>query len=290
MMSLKKIVLKNKTQFSLNERFTLLRRQNEAAAAVSPLLQQRVTGNLDNMRQARANLQRASAKNRRLALQMENRPAVAAALRIKKERLSLPTRARLGFRPRGMGAQRAVGGMRSATLAPTNRGRGAFQRQLQQQRVSIGGNFRASPGRGRARARAATRGGNAVYFRGRGNGALNSYAGYYNDRRGGRGAGFNARQQSPQRRGGFQQQQNRRGVQQGARRGAGRRGQRGGRGGQQQMRGGRGRARGRGAVRGGRGRQPVPTRAELDNQLDEYMAGTRAQLDRELDQYMNVQE
>ncbi|XP_063366333.1 chromatin target of PRMT1 protein-like [Cydia amplana] len=49
----------------------------------------------------------------------------------------------------------------------------------------------------------------------------------------------------------------------------------------------RGAARGRG--RGGISRQtpkPVPTREELDLQLDQYMAGTKSALDKELDSYM----
>ncbi|XP_037962471.2 chromatin target of PRMT1 protein isoform X2 [Plutella xylostella] len=53
------------------------------------------------------------------------------------------------------------------------------------------------------------------------------------------------------------------------------------------------RARGRGGLRGrGRGgvnrqdQRPVPSREELDNQLDEYMASSKSALDRDLDAYM----
>ncbi|XP_047994010.1 chromatin target of PRMT1 protein [Leguminivora glycinivorella] len=54
---------------------------------------------------------------------------------------------------------------------------------------------------------------------------------------------------------------------------------------------GRGRARGaaRGRGRGGISRQapkPVPTKEELDLQLDQYMASTKSALDKELDTYM----
>ncbi|RVE52565.1 hypothetical protein evm_002684 [Chilo suppressalis] len=71
------------------------------------------------------------------------------------------------------------------------------------------------------------------------------------------------------------------------------RGQRGGAGGQRGQRGGaRGGNRGANtgqAPRRGRSQsqKPVPSREELDLQLEQYMAGTRAALDRDLDQYMN---
>jgi hypothetical protein len=44
-----------------------------------------------------------------------------------------------------------------------------------------------------------------------------------------------------------------------------------------------------GRGRGSRGRQmqAVPSKEELDLQLDQYMASTKSQLDRELDSYMN---
>ncbi|XP_063538831.1 chromatin target of PRMT1 protein-like [Cydia strobilella] len=82
------------------------------------------------------------------------------------------------------------------------------------------------------------------------------------------------------------------GAGRGARRGAGRGGGGAGRGGGGAGRGGgrgltRGAARGRG--RGGISRQtvkPVPTKEQLDLQLDQYMAGTKSALDKELDSYM----
>ncbi|XP_059045929.1 chromatin target of PRMT1 protein-like isoform X2 [Achroia grisella] len=48
----------------------------------------------------------------------------------------------------------------------------------------------------------------------------------------------------------------------------------------------RGRARGRGGVVRNQVQKPVPTKEELDAQLDQYMAGTKSALDKELDNYM----
>ncbi|XP_034235111.1 chromatin target of PRMT1 protein-like [Thrips palmi] len=86
MAGLKKIILKNSTQMSLHERFTYLRQPSRQEGTV-----QTVRANL-------ALQQQASARNRRLAAQMERRPAVMAALKIKQKTL----RQRLGdgLRPR----------------------------------------------------------------------------------------------------------------------------------------------------------------------------------------------
>ncbi|CAH2095571.1 unnamed protein product [Euphydryas editha] len=58
----------------------------------------------------------------------------------------------------------------------------------------------------------------------------------------------------------------------------------------QRGRGGRGTGRGRGRGRGGGGitrqQKVVPTKEELDLQLDQYMASTKSALDKELDTYM----
>ncbi|KAI8437292.1 hypothetical protein MSG28_011664 [Choristoneura fumiferana] len=48
----------------------------------------------------------------------------------------------------------------------------------------------------------------------------------------------------------------------------------------------RGRGRGRGGVVRNQAPKPVPTKEELDHQLDLYMAGTKSALDAELDTYM----
>ncbi|XP_068619742.1 chromatin target of PRMT1 protein-like [Battus philenor] len=48
----------------------------------------------------------------------------------------------------------------------------------------------------------------------------------------------------------------------------------------------RGRGRGRGGGVRNQGNKPVPTKEELDAQLDEYMASTKMALDKELDVYM----
>ncbi|XP_077937395.1 chromatin target of PRMT1a isoform X1 [Gasterosteus aculeatus] len=193
----------------------------------------------------------ASARNRRLAQQMENRPSVQAALNHKqslKQRLGKSNiQARLG-RPVGTlmrgGAAGGRGGMRGMSRgALRGRARGGVMRgalSLRGKRVTStgvpmrgrgfagrlamrrGGRHRGGlPGRGGALSRGAARGGVAV----RGRGGLRGRAGF---------AG----------------------------------------------RGGRGRGRGRGV-----GRQAV-TREQLDNQLDAYMSKTKGHLDAELDAYM----
>ncbi|KAM3958909.1 uncharacterized protein ACR2FA_007085 [Aphomia sociella] len=48
----------------------------------------------------------------------------------------------------------------------------------------------------------------------------------------------------------------------------------------------RGRARGRGGILRNQEPKSVPTKEELDEQLDQYMAGTKSALDKELDTYM----
>ncbi|XP_068566869.1 chromatin target of PRMT1a isoform X1 [Cebidichthys violaceus] len=235
--SSQKVVLKSTTKVSLNERFTnMLKNKQPAAVSIRATMQQQHL---------------ASARNRRLAQQMENRPSVQAALNHKqslKQRLGKSNiQARLG-RPVGTlmrgGAAGGRGGMRGMIRGGLRgRARGGVMRgalSLRGKRVSsTGGPMR---GRGSAGRLAMRRGGrHRGGAPGRGGGALSRGAA-----RGGvaRGRG------GLRGRGGF----------------AGR--------------GGRGRGRGRGV-----GRQAV-TREQLDNQLDAYMSKTKGHLDAELDAYM----
>ncbi|XP_028358899.2 LOW QUALITY PROTEIN: chromatin target of PRMT1 protein [Phyllostomus discolor] len=96
-----KVVLKSTTKMSLNERFTnMLKNKQPMPVNIRASMQQQQ--------------QLASARNRRLAQQMENRPSVQAALKIKqkslKQRLGKSNiQARLG-RPIGALARGAIGG------------------------------------------------------------------------------------------------------------------------------------------------------------------------------------
>ncbi|XP_062342752.1 chromatin target of PRMT1a isoform X1 [Osmerus eperlanus] len=189
----------------------------------------------------------ASARNRRLAQQMENRPSVQAALHHKqqslKQRLGKSNiQARLG-RPigallRGAAGGRgfAAGGIRGMTRGGLRgRGRGVLGRGAFPLRGMAQMRGRGGPGRVALRRGMRQRGGAP------GRGAIV-----------GRGAG----------------------------RGVGARG-RGGLRGRGAFPGRGGRSRGRGGV--GRG---VVTREQLDNQLDAYMSKTKGHLDAELDAYM----
>lgn len=316
MAGLKKILLKNSTQMSLHERFTYLRHQ--------PSRQEGQT-----VQTVRANLalqQQASARNRRLAAQMERRPAVMAALKIKqktlrqrlgaarpsisdrltvrpigqmrsqsvprspKARLSVGIRGRL-YRPQAQFSPvRQIRGpapvvrqrgslSRSASLSNLTRSQstgnlnsaGRFQNQIQNRTFHNTNRFNvARTNQVQFRPQRGMRGVN----RGR---VFNNVQNVQRPFRGGRG------QVQGQRRGQFNLQQ--RGLRGG--RGNFRRGNPGVRGGH-----GRGAATGMGRGRGGRGRgrggRPAPpSREELDQQLDQYMASTKSTLDRELDSYMN---
>nr|XP_019813716.1 PREDICTED: chromatin target of PRMT1 protein-like [Bos indicus] len=69
-----KVVLKSTTKMSLNERFTnMLKNKQPMPVNIRASMQQQQ--------------QLASARNRRLAQQMENRPSVQAALKLKQVRL-----------------------------------------------------------------------------------------------------------------------------------------------------------------------------------------------------------
>ncbi|KAG9279566.1 chromatin target of PRMT1a [Astyanax mexicanus] len=231
--SSQKVVLKSTTKVSLNERFTnMMKNKQPTPVSIRATMQQQ---------------HMASARNRRLAQQMENRPSVQAALQHKqslKQRLGKSNiQARLG-RPvgslmRGGPAGRGfvMGGMRGAARGLRGRGRGGIMRGALSLRGVGQLKGRGGPGRIGLRRGMRQRGG------GPGRGALQI----------GRGAGRGA--PGPRGRGGLR-----------------------GRGGFVAR--GRGRGRGRGAGR------PVVTREQLDNQLDAYMSKTKGHLDAELDAYM----
>ncbi|XP_046339899.1 chromatin target of PRMT1 protein-like isoform X2 [Haliotis cracherodii] len=260
-----KIVLKSTTKMSLNDRFTNI--QKTRPQTVVP-----------NIRANMVAQQQASAKNRRLAQQLANRPGVgpmmnqpqismpgtgvAVAMRLKKRSLQQRlgrsnVKARLNLsavgrgQPRGggqRGNRRGARGMRRGRGGPPG---GQMSRQQSQGSISGDGNMGFNQGFNQS----------------------------FSPRRGGRGM----------RRGGFQPRGGRgspsgfrgrggRGVNRSRGRG---RFQRGGR---FQGRGGRGRGQGRGAGRGA-GQTPM-SREELDNQLEEYMSKTKTHLDTELDAYM----
>lgn len=195
--------------------------------------------------------QLASARNRRLAQQMENRPSVQAALKLKqkslKQRLGKSNiQARLG-RPIGALARGAIGG-RGLPIIQRGLPRGGLRggratRTLLRGGMSLRGQNLLRGGRAVAPRMGLRRGG----VRGRGGpgrGGLGRGA-MGRGGIGGRGRGMIGRG-----RGAF-----------------------GGRG--------RGRGRGRGALT-----RPVLTKEQLDNQLDAYMSKTKGHLDAELDAYM----
>ncbi|XP_010563883.1 PREDICTED: chromatin target of PRMT1 protein isoform X3 [Haliaeetus leucocephalus] len=137
-----KVVLKSTTKMSLNERFTnMLKNKQPMPVNIRATMQQQQ--------------QLASARNRRLAQQMENRPSVQAALKLKqkslKQRLGKSNiQARLG-RPAGPLARGAMGG-RGLSMGQRGLPRGAMRggrgaRALLRGGVSLRG--RGMTGRGR---------------------------------------------------------------------------------------------------------------------------------------------
>ncbi|XP_005062477.1 PREDICTED: chromatin target of PRMT1 protein isoform X3 [Ficedula albicollis] len=236
-----KVVLKSTTKMSLNERFTnMLKNKQPMPVNIRATMQQQ---------------QLASARNRRLAQQMENRPSVQAALKLKqslKQRLGKSNiQARLG-RPAGALARGALGG-RGLGLGQRGLPRGALRgrggRALLRGGGGAAGQALLRGGRGLAPRMGLRRGGGAGALRGRGGPG-----------RGGLGRG------GAMGRGGI-----------GAR-GAGALRGRGGPG-----RGGLGRG---GAMGRGGSARPALTKEQLDNQLDAYMSKTKGHLDAELDAYM----
>ncbi|KAL2076275.1 hypothetical protein ACEWY4_020071 [Coilia grayii] len=233
-----KLLVKSTTKVSLNERFTnMLKNKQPPAVNVRATMQQQNS---------------ASARNRRLAQQMENRPSVQAALHNKpvrtlKQRLGV--QARLGRGGGGAGTRGfPATGFRGMVRGGV-RGRGAFFRGAMAFRGVArgrGGPTRLAVRRGIRQWGGQVSRAGALVSRGARTGL------------GGRGRGVGARG-----RGAF----------------AGR-GNFAGRGGVR----GRGGARGRG--RGWFAGRSTLTREQLDNQLDDYMSKTKGHLDAELDAYM----
>ncbi|KAK6638889.1 hypothetical protein RUM43_007159 [Polyplax serrata] len=270
--------------------------------------------------------QQASAKNRRLAMQMEKRLSAMAALKIKKKsirqrlgiqnaQLNASVRDRLTLPMRG----KAVSGR--GRLRP-NRGR-SLQRSLSTQSVQQGNLKRTGsvqslqknmPRAGRSRSRSISRArtpsrsrANSVTRQPLRSPSVGRQTQKANFGRQGRfrSASFGQGNARPNRaRRNSVGNRNQKAAIPGAkfasnvRRGRGRGGQRGRgnfqrnvpRGRNEQMRGKRGRGRGRPTPRGrGRGGQTkviMPTKEELDKQLEQYMANTKSHLDREIDTYM----
>lgn len=286
-MSLKKVLLKNTTRMSLHERFTYLRSQPDPSVQVA------------TYRQGLFNEQQASSRNRRLAYQMERRPAVMAALKLKKkslrqrlgqvpggsfstikDRLSLT---RGGFRGRGRGGNlgrsplRQRGGFRggrgrggsmsrsqsnsnlSRSQSSSNLVRSLSTQSLNSRNMSNGGGGRFR-GRSQPRNRIGTQRSPSLarqnFRRGRGGGRGSPNRNFRGGRRGSGTGKFSGRGQRP----------------------------RGGGSGFRNRGSGRGRSRG---GRMGRDSTKVPTKEELDDQLDQYMANTKVHLDKDLDNYMN---
>ncbi|XP_069507215.1 chromatin target of PRMT1 protein isoform X2 [Ambystoma mexicanum] len=257
--SASKVVLKSTTKMSLNERFLFLviggsRRlrthiwHDPSVPSFTNMLKNKQPMPV-NIRATMQQQQIASARNRRLAQQMENRPSVQAALKLKqslKQRLGKSNiQARLG-RPVGSIPRGALGG-RGVTLGPRGLPRGGIRgvrgvRGLPRGGMALRGQ-NMSRGRGGAPRMGLRRGG----VRGRGGpgrGVLGRGGPAGRGGIGGRGRGSMV----GRGRGGFGR--------------------------------GRGRGRGRGAIR------PALTREQLDNQLDAYMSKTKGHLDAELDAYM----
>ncbi|XP_023231370.1 chromatin target of PRMT1 protein-like [Centruroides sculpturatus] len=255
-----KILLKNTTKMSLNERFTTYRQQGQST--------------VNSIRQKIQQQRQASLKNRRLAQQMANRPSVIAALKIKRKSL----KQRLGQSPGGFSGGSSV------------KSRLSFGRQGNRNvRGRLGG---GGQGRNRGRGVVAVRKG--VRWSGFGDGTNNARSGTSpmlkarlgnqnaankigqtrnrGFRRGGRGFGRNYRQQRGSNFRGTQFRNNR---------------NVGGAGGRRKGRGGRqNRGRGRNWGQANINKKNIPSKQELDNELDEYMAKTKSHLDADLDAYM----
>ncbi|XP_039281751.1 chromatin target of PRMT1 protein-like [Nilaparvata lugens] len=285
---MQKVILNSSTKMSLHERFTYLRSQSAEAGA---------GGSGGGQRQTVAAI---TSKNRRLAQQMERRPAVMAALKIKKrslkQRLGQTTsfgsiKDRLTLTRRG---SLRGGRLNQIAAGLQRRGRTRGRRQIggglsrSQSMQSLNGSNTQQRMRSRSRSRSRVRslapsGGNmrrggagAVAFRRGGGGGPG--ANWMRERVNVRGGGM---------RGGGGGGGGVRGMRRGFSAGGGAnwrgrsfQGQRGrgnfrGRGSRGGARGGRGNWRGR----GGGNRGTVPTKEELDSQLDQYMASSQNAMD-----------
>ncbi|KAI7799149.1 chromatin target of PRMT1a [Triplophysa rosa] len=193
------VVLKSTTKVSLNERFTnMMKNKQPTVSSIRATMQQQHT---------------ASARNRQLAQQMENRPSVQAALQHKqslKQRLGKSNiQARLG-RPIGSlmrgstGGRGFIGGLRGPGRGLRGRGRGGAMRGALSLRGAGPMRGRGGPGRVGLRRGMRQRGGSAGRgaligrgaargaVGGRGRGGLRGRGGFAGRGRGrgrGRGAG-----------------------------------------------------------------------------------------------------
>ncbi|XP_071451046.1 chromatin target of PRMT1 protein-like isoform X2 [Hetaerina americana] len=255
--------------------------EDESLMSISP---RSMESPLRGLRSRSDSLLPASARNRRLAAQMERRPAVVAALKLKKRSV----RQRLGqpFTPsikdrltlgslRGVGAGRGRRGLRSRAGTRGLAGRGLTRGRGAQGILNRRGNLNRTQSLGSL---------NRNNDSGIGASPQNSRQGFRRPFARGvrRGAGsLRAAIPSPARFSASRGRASWRGSSFRSRRGVAARGAQ--RGGARALRRGArgGRSRGRGA------NTNQPTREELDHQLDEYMASTRSHLDKELDQYMN---
>ncbi|NWX09378.1 CHTOP protein, partial [Caloenas nicobarica] len=158
-----KVVLKSTTKMSLNERFTnMLKNKQPMPVNIRATMQQQQ--------------QLASARNRRLAQQMENRPSVQAALKLKqkslKQRLGKSNiQARLG-RPAGALARGAMGG-RGLAMGQRGLPRGAMRggrgaRALLRGGIPLRGGMRGRGFAGATRYRLVSPSGRGMVGRGRG--------------------------------------------------------------------------------------------------------------------------
>ena len=247
-----------RTTVSLNERFTQLRRAPRA--------------NVGTIRATASAYHQSTIKNRRLAQQMENRPAVMAALRLKKRSINQQKRSlnqRLGIQKNNVQQRLNLRGrMRGRFVGGSVRGRSFSRRPMQRRQNNStrggGGRFKInrnvqplmSQSFGSPRSRGNRQGRRQWTARTRS--SPNQPSNYTRGRGGNRSARGNNRFERGNN--SFQQ--------------------------------GRGRGRGRG--RGGRGRgqnqRPVTSVQELDAELESYMSNTASQLNKELDSYMENKE
>lgn len=227
-----KIVLKNTTKMSLNERFTAYRAEAQSTA--------------NSYRQKIQMQRQASSANLRLAQQMANRPTVIAALRLKKRSLQ-----------QRLGLKSSYSNIKSRL-------------NLSAKRI-----YNGTPVRGRL---GNTRGGRRGGFRPGTSPLIKARLGIARQ-------GFNSN--ASQRGGARNRRGNFRGGNRNIRMQNRNTNQRSVRGGNR----GRGRGRGRGGFGNGRWNRnnsaSLPTKQELDNQLDEYMAETKSSLDTQLGMYMS---
>lgn len=281
-----KIVLKSTTKMSLNDRFSAYRKNANNTVGI--------------MRQKAQQETRQNSKTWRLMQQMESRPVVMAALKIKKRSL----KQRLGIVPKSNVKSRLSlggggGGNAGMVLGQNQRFRGGRGRlNFRGGRIrggggrggqfgnSFGSNFRgsqwslssASQLQGRLGS-ARDNNGQQQQWKAR-RGAIGRVAkGQDNRNRLGRGGRDFRRVRGSFRnvRGNFRRNNQGTQQQQQQPRGGGRSGKRGG---------GAAGAVSRGRGRGRGGQQSLPSKQALDNELDEYMSRTRGNLDMELESYM----